>query len=481
MQRRSFIVHIGWLHVVCVAVAATTPVQRDAHGNAHGHCTLAAQAAWNAVLACDTQRIRTTVGHSNVNTDIHGTTLLHKAAMLEAVDCIDMLCTMGADRNAQDANGRTPLLAYLINARNPSWRIVNHLIRSGCCVDSKDKQGNHALHVATQKGHKQIIQELLDQGATIYLKDGNGKVPFTYAIERESQEAMSTFLQYGFDVAWYFKGEEDKLSGASQQFLYDTKRPLAKLPPEQSDTGLTLLAGHEAAYGYCERTKAIMRGICNPMLRAQVAMHILAIQARYRNMQTPMSIQFLRTHNLQGFVPIPDKYASDTSQWLFIIRNRIADLDALYNELCTHCIDEQTILACIYRCIQNNKASSAVIREALHTHRTGIGAFRAHDGTSFLDAMCTAHREDNAHAIVAAVEDHRAKMHEAQHNTTSFDNNIKARMKHRNIYAHDPCVYIRHEAASQHQAQKAMYTNRSLCDIDIYVASTPAHALKKYT
>lgn len=101
------------------------------------------------------------------------------------VKTIAALLDAGADINAQDKNGATPLHRAV---RTRCAAAVKHLLKAGAEPTLKNKPGSTPFHLAVQDtgrggsgtdearaAQRQIIQEFLAFGVSTALKDGKGK------------------------------------------------------------------------------------------------------------------------------------------------------------------------------------------------------------------------------------------------------------------------------------------------------------------
>ena len=71
---------------------------------------------------------------------------------------------LGADANAKDINGSTPLYWASLSGRT---EIAKLLIEAGADVQVKDNFGDTPLHKASRWGHTEIAKLLIEAGATI--------------------------------------------------------------------------------------------------------------------------------------------------------------------------------------------------------------------------------------------------------------------------------------------------------------------------
>jgi ankyrin repeat protein len=69
---------------------------------------------------------------------------------------------MGADVEAKDGNGRTPLDRAVPTGKKALGCL---LVEEGANVDAKDKDRRTALHKAAGTGHSRVVKQLLGMGA----------------------------------------------------------------------------------------------------------------------------------------------------------------------------------------------------------------------------------------------------------------------------------------------------------------------------
>jgi hypothetical protein len=84
----------------------------------------------------------------------------------------------GADVNASDENGNTPLF---LASKYEHLEIVKELIKNSADVNIQNKDGHTPLLFASLKGNLEIVKELLNNDADITIKDNDGITALSYA------------------------------------------------------------------------------------------------------------------------------------------------------------------------------------------------------------------------------------------------------------------------------------------------------------
>lgn len=86
-----------------------------------------------------------------------------------------VLVGAGADVNAFDASGLTPLM---LAAKWGQPKTASKLIALGAKIDARDRMGQTALMWAARQGRSDVVSMLLDAGADVGLKDKRGMAAF---------------------------------------------------------------------------------------------------------------------------------------------------------------------------------------------------------------------------------------------------------------------------------------------------------------
>lgn len=95
------------------------------------------------------------------------------------VDDLTAVITAGADPNAKDRDGRTPLMEA-VSTGQPG--MVRALLGVGADVNAQDNEDWTALHFAAQDYQVDIARMLLQHGAVVDAQDANGNTPLSNAV-----------------------------------------------------------------------------------------------------------------------------------------------------------------------------------------------------------------------------------------------------------------------------------------------------------
>lgn len=125
-------------------------------------------------------------------------TLLHLAAYLGNVAWAKLLINEHSRAiSRKDNYGRTPL-SWAVNRGHRD--MVELLLDHGARVNVKDRSDLTALHVAVTGQQKDIVSVLIDRGARLESKSEHGDTPLIRAIQANSREIIQILLQRGARV-----------------------------------------------------------------------------------------------------------------------------------------------------------------------------------------------------------------------------------------------------------------------------------------
>lgn len=123
--------------------------------------------------------------------------LMIRAAATGNTHTVKDLINKGADVNAKEENGFTPLMLS-------SWHghidIVQHLIAKGAHVNAKTNEGLTALLSALEQGHYDIAKILIASGADVNVKGMDDRTPLMGESYRGNYDIVKLLLDSGADV-----------------------------------------------------------------------------------------------------------------------------------------------------------------------------------------------------------------------------------------------------------------------------------------
>jgi truncated hemoglobin YjbI len=169
------------------------------------------RSVWAALLA-----VMIASGHSVLMTHVHGVlsaepalaqarysgrTLLHGAAAAGSVPTVTELLRQGADPNALDMGGHTPLYDVANACREATGaQVVHTLARAGASVNAAAGVTRcTALHMAARRGNAAVAAALLDCGAEIEARDSRGDTPLRRAVNCGQPVVAALLLARGAD------------------------------------------------------------------------------------------------------------------------------------------------------------------------------------------------------------------------------------------------------------------------------------------
>ncbi len=129
-------------------------------------------------------------------------TLLHVLAGQGSLAMVELLLQMGADPNAENHSGQTPL--YWVGNGSPGAHgaeVVHVLARHGAHVNAQEKLKHCTpLHMAARRGNIPVAAALLDCGAEREALDKLGETPLHRAVRCGKTEMVAFLLARGADV-----------------------------------------------------------------------------------------------------------------------------------------------------------------------------------------------------------------------------------------------------------------------------------------
>ncbi len=123
-----------------------------------------------------------------------GQTLLHEAVTAGEAELAAVLIRSGADPDAKETEGHTPLY------RASTGAAARVLLAAGATADvpSGPTRGT-PLHKAARHGHDAVAEALLDHGADVDARDGNGQTPLRRAVNCRQLAVVRLLVRRGAD------------------------------------------------------------------------------------------------------------------------------------------------------------------------------------------------------------------------------------------------------------------------------------------
>lgn len=109
-------------------------------------------------------------------------TPLHWAVAWGNQEFIEFFVEKGADVNAKNKRGKTPLLVAVLafTTQTGSIAAMQYLLDKGANIEGKDDWGATPLISAVDKGLLSVAKLLIERGANVNVKDHEGKTPLHY-------------------------------------------------------------------------------------------------------------------------------------------------------------------------------------------------------------------------------------------------------------------------------------------------------------
>lgn len=151
----------------------------------------------------------------------NGSTDLHIAAHNGVAKDVWRLLDEGADPNAKNKFGCTPLALGVCGIANGHSRVLiaSRLIAAGADVNTQDRFGATPLHRAAEMGREDIISCLLSAGANPNALDNNNATPLHKAATRGLAETVNLLLAAGANPELKTKSGKTPVDYACNKFM----------------------------------------------------------------------------------------------------------------------------------------------------------------------------------------------------------------------------------------------------------------------
>lgn len=122
-------------------------------------------------------------------------TELISAVLAGQVKTVEHMLQNGADPNAADPHGYTPLMLACAHSTAAMRRLLLHA--KGVNLNAADADGNTALILAAQQANTTLLQELITAGADVNLCNNSGYPALSYAIALKNEPCTKLLLSAG--------------------------------------------------------------------------------------------------------------------------------------------------------------------------------------------------------------------------------------------------------------------------------------------
>ena len=194
----------------------------------------------------------------------------------------------GADANTTDYAGRALLhrcagkLHDCVGLEDQRSRIISELVQLGANLDARTKEGETALHIATENDQKETVCQLIKLGADVNAIDKHGKNKMLQlSLETNHIEVSAKLISSGADTNTSNEESETALHCAAKAGYTDHVQKLVKAGAgteardKHGNTPLLLSANHGHTQAVCALAAAgATVDVCNR--HEQTAVHLAA-------------------------------------------------------------------------------------------------------------------------------------------------------------------------------------------------------------
>ncbi|NXT90861.1 ASB10 protein, partial [Anhinga rufa] len=150
----------------------------------------------------------------NSRTEEENDTALHVAARHGLTDHVQLFLRYGAELEAKNEEGQTPLNAACAQPHQPLdmdryYRVCQLLVESGASINAADRDRQHPLHLACKNANAQVAELLLARGANVNVMNYSGNTALhnilqatAYKLEHHPELVVQALLNYGAIRIW---------------------------------------------------------------------------------------------------------------------------------------------------------------------------------------------------------------------------------------------------------------------------------------
>lgn len=125
-------------------------------------------------------------------------TPIFDAVINNRTDIVDLLTSYGANLDAKNKEGNTPLMIACQNSQRQESLL--RLLNYGADIEQQNRKGEKALHVAIKSGNRHFVDILLKRDCNLDCKDLNGTSALMMAAKYGQKETLRVLLTKGADL-----------------------------------------------------------------------------------------------------------------------------------------------------------------------------------------------------------------------------------------------------------------------------------------